>query len=82
MEADTPTAERVEKHISAMMDSVGYINQNITESCTEEIKRRVDANVKHLKTMLQKSFIASHKSDKTVFSTAITSGEEYLANNQ
>ena len=75
------TPEEVSKHISAMNDSVDAINQEINKDFSEEVAKRVKANIDYLSIMLKKDFIISYEESKDAFIDAINSGQEYLESN-
>ncbi|ANH49362.1 hypothetical protein uvFWCGRAMDCOMC429_039 [Freshwater phage uvFW-CGR-AMD-COM-C429] len=79
---ETPTAEEIAQHISAMGDSVTTINQEIAKPFTEAVGMRVKANVDHLLLMLAKDFVIAHGGSKTLFTTAVTAGQTYLDANK
>lgn len=79
---DTPTAEEIAQHISAMGDSVTVINEAILKPFTEQVHRRVKANVDHLGIMLAKDFIIADTGSKTAFTTAIDDGNAYIGSPQ
>jgi len=73
-------AQKTERQINAMGDSVYVINKMIAEGKhTEQTHDNVDRNVRHLELMLGKSNIQDSGSDLTSFNTAITDGKAYIA---
>lgn len=75
--SETPTAEQIAKHISAMGDSVTTINEEIAKTFTTEIGMRVKANVDHLLLMLAKDFIIANAGSKTSFTAAVVAGQAF-----
>lgn len=78
-EIETPTAEQLEKHFSALDDSVGVIDSLKTdgprefqtaEEAAEEIKRNVD----HLALMIEKEFIKGAGRSLSAYTAAIKKG--------
>jgi hypothetical protein len=66
-----PTPEQLEKHFSAMQDSVDLITSlQLKESLSEEEQDRLNRNKEHLSIMLDKDFISSDPRDKKVFIAA------------
>lgn len=63
-----PTPEQLEKHFSAMHDSVNLINElNEKDELTEREQDTLSRNKEHLTIMLNKDFISGDERDKTVF---------------
>lgn len=75
---ESTTAEQVAQHISAMGDSVTVINEEIAKPFTDELGKRVKANVDHLSIMLAKDFIIADSGSKTAFTDAVAAGQAYL----
>ena len=70
---DTPTAEQIEKHYSAAMDSVNLINDLMAQdSRTTEEQDTVTRNVEHLQLMVAKDYRTTE--DLAPFNSAITAG--------
>ena len=68
---DNPTAEEINKHFSAMQDSVNIINTlAFKDSLTEDDQATISRNKEHLVIMLAKDFIADDSRDKSVFVSA------------
>jgi tRNA A58 N-methylase Trm61 len=74
-----PTAEQLEKHFSALDDSVGVIDLlkaegprefQTAEEAAEEIKRNVD----HLALMIEKDFIKNAGRSLAAYTAAIAKG--------
>jgi hypothetical protein len=81
MEKYTPTPEEVQGHISAAFDSVNLINEVVAIPATEETKKTVERNFKHLEIMLAKDWFeagltAAQKSD---IEATIAAGIAYCA---
>lgn len=63
-----PTPEQLEKHFSAMHDSVNLINAlNEKTALSDFEKDMLKRNKEHLSIMLAKDFISSDTRDKKVF---------------
>jgi len=82
---DTPTAEEINGHFSAMDDSVSLINATVaddTEALTiqtaEEVKAMVTRNTDHLELQLGKDWAKSDSRSKTAYTNAITAGKNYV----
>jgi hypothetical protein len=77
-----PTAEqKIEKHYSAMLDSVALIHAVIngaemSEADPEDKVDAVDRNVRHLQTMLEQDFWTTE--DMTPVNAAIAAGTAYI----
>jgi len=70
---DTPTAEQIEKHYSAAMDSVNLINALMAQdSRTTEDQDTVARNVEHLQLMVAKDYWTTE--NLAPFNNAITAG--------
>ena len=79
---DTPTAEDIAQHYTAMGHSVDLINRIIAgdeDEDTEAADRQdaVDRNVRHLEIMVAKDFWTNE--DMTAVNAAITAGNGYTA---
>lgn len=76
-----PTAEEIQKSISASMDSVTFITKKIAEPKTEERVKGVNRNVKHLEHMLTKDWFSGALStqQRTDIDTSITNGTAYCS---
>ena len=79
---DTPTAEEIAQHYTAMGHSVALINDIVAgnQDADMEVADRqdaVDRNVEHLELMVAKTFWGSE--DMTAANAAITSGQGYTA---
>jgi hypothetical protein len=78
---DTPSAEEIAAHYSAMGDSKNLINDivagNQDDLDAAERQDIVDRNVEHLELMVAKDFWGSE--DMTAINAAITSGNGYTA---
>ena len=76
----TPTAEEIEKHFSAMTDSVNLINALVEAADkSDENKDSTKRNYEHLEIMLGKDFIAGDSRDKSSFENAIAAGKSFIA---
>ena len=79
---DTPTAEEIANHYTAMGHSVDLINDIVAgnqDADMEAADRQdtVDRNVEHLELMVAKDFWTTE--DMTAVNAAITSGQGYTA---
>ena len=79
---DTPTAEEIAQHYTAMGHSVDLINRIIAGNEDEYMEAAdrqdsVDRNVRHLEIMVAKDFWT--KEDMTAVNAAITAGNGYTA---
>ena len=80
MDNYTPTAEELEKHFSAMTDSVTLINALVEAADkSDENKDSAKRNYEHLEIMLAKDFIAGDSKDKSSFENAIAAGKSFIA---
>jgi hypothetical protein len=78
---DTPTAEEIAQHYTAMGHSVDLINDIVAgnQDDIEAVERQntVDRNVEHLQLMVAKDFWTDES--MTAANAAITSGQGYTA---
>ena len=79
---DTPTAEEIAQHYTAMGHSVDLINDIVAGNQddiidAEDRQGTVDRNVEHLQLMVAKDFWTTE--DMTAVNAAITSGQGYTA---
>ena len=79
---DTPTAEEIAQHYTAMGHSVDLINDIVAgnqddDMEAEERQATVDRNVEHLELMVAKDFWTNES--MTAVNAAITSGNGYTA---
>jgi hypothetical protein len=71
-------AEKLDRQISAMGDSVGLINRLISEGKhTQQVHDTIERNYRHLEIMLDKDHIKNSEQDLTSFTNAITAGKNY-----
>jgi hypothetical protein len=71
-------AQKTERQISAMGDSVDLINRLIAEGKhTEQVHDTIDRNVRHLEIMVAKDNIKAAGSVK-VFTDAVAAGKDYI----
>jgi hypothetical protein len=77
----TPTPEEAQKSVLAALDSVTLINKKVLEEKTEERKKTVERNVKHLTYMLTKDWFTAALTapQRASIDTAITDGNAYCA---
>jgi len=78
---DTPTAEEIAQHYTAMGHSVDLINDivagNQDDTDADERQATVDRNVEHLELMVAKDYWTNES--MTAVNAAITSGNDYTA---
>jgi hypothetical protein len=79
---DTPTAEEIAQHYTAMGHSVDLINaiiagDQMADDDAEDRQDCVDRNVEHLQIMVAKDFWGDE--DMTAANAAITAGQGYTA---
>jgi len=79
---DTPTAEEIAQHYTAMGHSVDLINDIVAGNQDDDMEAAdrqdtVDRNVDHLELMVAKTFWGDE--DMTAINAAITSGQGYTA---
>ena len=79
---DTPTAEEIAQHYTAMGHSVDLINDIVAgnqddDMEAEERQATVDRNVEHLELMVAKDFWTNES--MTAVNAAITAGNGYTA---
>jgi hypothetical protein len=79
---DTPTAEEIAQHYTAMGHSVDLINDIVAGNQdaiidAEDRQGTVNRNVEHLQLMVAKDFWTTE--DMTAANAAITSGQGYTA---
>ena len=79
---DTPTAEEIAQHYTAMGHSVDLINDIVAGNQDDDMEAAdrqatVDRNVEHLQLMVAKDFWTDE--DMTAANAAITSGQGYTA---
>jgi hypothetical protein len=70
--SETPTAEELDKHFSALDDSVGVIEDKIANGPSEfqtqeEADEEIERNVAHIGIMLSKSFIKDSGRDLSAY---------------
>ena len=79
---DTPTAEEIAQHYTAMGHSVDLINDIVAGNQDDDMEAAdrqdtVDRNVEHLELMVAKDFWTNES--MTAVNAAITSGNDYTA---
>ena len=79
---DTPTAEEIAQHYTAMGHSVDLINDIVAGNQDDDMEAAdrqdtVDRNVEHLQLMVAKDFWTNE--DMTAVNAAITAGNGYTA---
>jgi hypothetical protein len=81
MDNYTPTAEELDKHFSALTDSVNLINELVAANeHSAEADARVWANWRHIEIMLDKDFIKNDGRDLSTFQAAAVSGASFAPN--
>ena len=72
-------AQKTERQISAMGDSVNLINKLISEGKhKEQIHDTIERNFRHLEIMLDKDSIKNSGVSLTPFTDAITAGKDFI----
>jgi hypothetical protein len=75
-----PTEEELEKHFSALTDSVNLINALVeANDKSDENKDSAKRNYDHIELMLAKDFIAADTRDKSSFETAVVAGKAFIS---
>jgi hypothetical protein len=79
LQAETPTAEQLEQHFSAMDDSVGVIDLLKADGprefqTAEEAAAELSRNVEHLALMVEKDFIKNAGRSLAAYTAAIKKG--------
>jgi hypothetical protein len=79
---DTPTAEEIAQHYTAMGHSVDLINDIVAGNQDDDMEAAdrqdtVDRNVEHLELMVAKDYWTNES--MTAVNAAITSGNDYTA---
>jgi len=79
---DTPTAEKIAQHYTAMGHSVDLINDIVAGNQNDnmeaaDLQDTVTRNVDHLEIMLAKDFWTSE--DMSAANAAVTAGQSYTA---
>lgn len=77
----TPTPEEAQKSVLAALDSVTLIDKKVLEPKTDQTKKTVERNVKHLTYMLTKDWFSTALTapQRASIDTAITDGNAYCA---
>jgi hypothetical protein len=79
MEQNNPTAEQVEKHLSALGDSVSVIDKTVADNeRSESLDKRLKANYDHIEIMLEKDFIKNAGQDLSIFTSAVNKAKAFL----
>lgn len=71
--------ETLAKWLKGMDDTVGIVNSIVSGDLQFDDPSIIKPHIEHLEQMLQKDFIVSHESDKSVYEQAISDGKNYLA---
>ncbi len=75
------TPEQIERHFSALDDSVAIINSDVDAAAhSDEIDARVWRNWKHIEIMLSKDFIINAGRDLSAYNQAVTKGSAFSPN--
>ena len=84
---DTPTADEIAAHFSAMDDSVTLINETVADDTKAlllhgndaEVKLMVTRNTDHLEIQAGKDWYSDSSNSKTPYIEAVTAGKAYVA---
>jgi hypothetical protein len=84
---DTPTADEIAAHFSAMDDSVTLINATVADDTSAlsmhgtaaEVKLMVTRNTDHLEIQAAKDWYVASSVSKTAYAGAVTAGKAYAA---
>jgi hypothetical protein len=84
---DTPTADEIAAHFSAMDDSVDLITATVADDANaldmhgsaDEVNLMVTRNTDHLEIQIAKDWYAASSVSKTSYTGAVTSGKAYVA---
>jgi hypothetical protein len=84
---DTPTADEISAHFSAMDDSVTLINATVADDTdalamngsADEVKLMVTRNTDHLEIQIATDWYSDSSVSKTAYTGAVTSGKAYVA---
>jgi hypothetical protein len=81
LQAETPSPEQLDKHFSAMDDSVGVINERVDNGpseyqTAEEAADEISRNVEHLALMVEKDFIKDAGRSLAAYTAAIEKGSK------
>lgn len=72
--------QKVQRHISAMDDSLNLINRLIEEGVvTDNVCDNIERNYRHLEIMLEKDMIQNSGENLTRFQTVITQAKTFIA---
>jgi hypothetical protein len=76
---ESPTAEELDKHFSALTDSVNLINALVEENDkSDKNKNSVKRNYEHIEIMLTKEFITNDSRDKSMYVNAVNSAKLFV----
>ena len=84
---DTPTADEIAAHFSAMDDSVDLITDTVADDAdaldmygsADEVNLMVTRNTDHLEIQIAKDWYGDSSVSKTAYTGAVTSGKAYVA---
>jgi hypothetical protein len=83
---DTPTAEEIAAHFSAMDDGVNLINATVADDTeaketmdAAEVKLMVTRNTDHLEIQAAHDWYSASSKSKTPYTNAVTVGKAYVA---
>jgi hypothetical protein len=84
---DTPTADEIAAHFSAMGDSVDLITATLADDAealaqwgsADEVKLMVTRNTDHLEIQIATDWYAASSVSKTAYTGAVTAGKAYVA---
>ena len=84
---DTPTADEIAAHFSAMDDSVDLITATVADDAdaldmygsADEVNLMVTRNTDHLEIQAAKDWYSASSVSKTPYTGAVTSGKAYVA---
>jgi len=84
---DTPTADEIAAHFSAMDDSVDLITATVADDAdaldmygnADEVNLMVTRNTDHLEIQIAKDWYSDSSVSKTSYTGAVTAGKAYVA---
>ena len=81
LEMPAQTAEQINRHFSALDDSVNILNTDVDANIhSDEIDARIWRNWKHIEIMLTKDFIVNAGRDLSAYHNAVTKGSAFSPN--
>lgn len=79
LNAETPTAEELAQHLSALNHSVAVINKIVgDDERSEYLDKCLETNYKHVELMLEKDFIKNSGENLSGFTAAVASAKAFL----